>query len=485
MKRLFVCCDGTWNSPRDIQDGVPVPTNVLKFYNCVLSQDTTDPRAPIAQLRYYHPGIGAGEGTLRRLWDGATGTGLSQNIKTAYKWLSDHYDPGDQIFLLGFSRGAFTVRSLSGMIYHCGLVSVPTWAEVEQAYDLYRLRPTRADTERKQATFRAEKKTDERRRIHFLGVWDTVGALGIPRKIDWLSIGSRRNRFHNTGLAPIVTHAFHAIAIDEMRSSFSPTLWTTCPPTVSELKQVWFTGVHADVGGGYKETELSDCTLKWMIEQAERCGAAMDDHMVGQIRGDCRGVLHDSLQGFFKFVGSQPRSMPDLDAPGMTRFNETINGTVFDRRARPPIAQTPYRPSVLLAKGQSTTFTVYARDYWNWTGIFLEAGATYEFEVDSTQIWKDAMIETNADGYRGNPIQWLFSWLKRFPGHPWFCLTGAVSDTGNPTVSGDPPPMTMLWIGTHATHTCHKEGYLYCFANDASGFYFNNRRAVTARITRV
>ena len=84
MKRLFVCCDGTWNSPRDHQDGVPVPTNGLKFYNCVLPQDATDPRAPIVQLRYYHPGIGAGEGTLRSLWDGFTGTGLSQNIKTAY-----------------------------------------------------------------------------------------------------------------------------------------------------------------------------------------------------------------------------------------------------------------------------------------------------------------------------------------------------------------------------------------------------------------
>ena len=112
MKRLFVCCDGTWNSPRDHQDGVPVPTNGLKFYNCVLPQDATDPRAPIVQLRYYHPGIGAGEGSLRSLWDGFTGTGLSQNIKTAYKWLSDHYDPGDQIFLLGFSRGAFTAQKL-------------------------------------------------------------------------------------------------------------------------------------------------------------------------------------------------------------------------------------------------------------------------------------------------------------------------------------------------------------------------------------
>jgi len=113
MTRLFVCCDGTWNAPTDVQDGVPVPTNVVRFYNALADVDANG----IRQLRYYHPGVGTEEVSwLGRAWAGSTGAGLARNIKSAYYWLAENFRPGDEIYLLGFSRGAFTVRSLSGFL---------------------------------------------------------------------------------------------------------------------------------------------------------------------------------------------------------------------------------------------------------------------------------------------------------------------------------------------------------------------------------
>lgn len=491
MRRLFVCCDGTWNAPEDRRDGVPVPTNVLKLYNSVAPRDERDPRAPIPQLRYYHPGVGTGEGVLRRILDGITGTGLSENVRSAYKWLADHYQPGDEIYLVGFSRGAFTVRSLAGMIRCCGLPPEPSWPAVDEAFRVYRLPKGRARSEARRATFREAHPSDPNLKIHFLGVWDTVGALGIPHRLDWLfgwlAAGHRSNRFHDTALCDRVTHAVHALAADEMRSSFAPTLWTSDPLPHQTLKQVWFPGVHRDVGGGYKETALSDATLQWMMGEAAGVGAAFDAAMAAQLRPDCRGVLHDSLSGLMKFVGSQPRSLPCLDGAGTApRYGQAVADAIRDRRAGPPISQAPYRPTLALLPGQSVEVRVYARDYWNETGVYLEAGRQYAFAVvDARQTWLDWTRQADANGYRGNLLQRLAGRLKRVPEANWFCLCGAVADALMPSVAGDPPPITQFAIGIGRTHACRQGGYLYLFANDVPGFYFNNRGSLLVRISCV
>src|SRR6266567_2642363 len=138
MKNLVVCCDGTWNTPDEMDHGLPSPTNVVKLYNALARDD--------AQAAYYHPGVGVGKGWWDHLAGGGTGEGLDQNIMSAYHWLARTYGVGDKIFLLGFSRGAYTVRSLGGLISKCGLLDLTqpeleletVWRRVREVFAAYR-----------------------------------------------------------------------------------------------------------------------------------------------------------------------------------------------------------------------------------------------------------------------------------------------------------------------------------------------------------
>jgi uncharacterized protein (DUF2235 family) len=484
MKRLFVCCDGTWNAPTDLHDGVPVPTNVCKFYNALTERDASNPAVPVEQLRYYHPGVGTNESWLRRIWDGAVGNGLARNVQSAYKWLADHYVERDQIFIIGFSRGAFTARSVAGFINRCGLPNAPSWDLVDEAFALYRLDPHATATIDALARFKVAHPSPTKLEIHFVGVWDTVGALGIPRTFDPLGIDWHNNRFHDQTLCPLVRHAYQALAIDEIRSDFSPTLWIGPSALGQVVEQVWFAGVHADVGGGYQEDALSDQTLRWMVERASECGAAFHFDMLAQLAPDVDGVLHDSYAGVFRVTGSQPRSFPNLAAATqITPTGQQVHSSVVIRRARPPITQAPYRVSTSLQPGESATVEIYAREQWNWTGMFLEEGATYHFSAIGQ--WQDGGRAIGPDGDNGNPVQWLFAMLKRVRTAKWFCLIGSIGDASNPTVAGEPSAMTTFPMGRTATISVARQGYLYCYANDAWRFYFNNRGSLMLTVTRV
>lgn len=488
MKHLFVCCDGTWNAPTDLHDGVPVPTNVVRTYNALA------PTAPlsagsVAQLRYYHPGIGAGATIWRRLWDGAFGSGIAEQIQSAYKFLADHFNPGDRVFLLGFSRGAYTVRSLAGMLNRVGLVDRASWPEVGAAYQIYRLGTTEAAHAR---LSRLKASVGSRLRdipIDVIGVWDTVGALGIPipRHVAWLLPGLRNNRFHDTTLSPHVLNAFQVLAIDERRASFSPTLWEESPPpaTTQHVEQVWFPGVHSDVGGGYRETGLSDASLSWMLGKLLAAGAGLDASLTAQLKPDPLGVLHDSFRGFFALGGSQPRSIPSLQpGAGPPPPTQAISQTTRDRHACPPIAQAPYRETIRLASGQSISCTVYAREPWNWTGIFVEPNDVYDITASSSSSWKDAGIICDTRGYRR---VWLapFTRLRRVPAANWFCLCAAVANARNPAVSGIPARASTFVIGLSKRISTMRGGYLYLFANDIEFMYFNNRGSASVNIMRL
>ncbi len=331
MKRLFVCCDGTWNSPTDLHDGVPVPTNVTRFRNALAESDSRGN----PQVTYYHTGVGTDGGWLKRAYEGATGSGLSANVQSAYKWLCDTYRPGDLIYLLGFSRGAFTVRSLGGLINRCGLPQGIDWSTVGNAYSVYRLNPESAIEKQKKAEFRKEHASDPSLSIYFIGVWDTVGALGIPRDVNPLGFQLKNSQFHDTTLSSIVKNAFHALAIDEMRANFAPTLWTGTPATGQTVEQVWFPGVHADVGGGYQEAGLSNAALKWMIEKAQSTGAQFRDELIQQIAPKTTGVLHDSNKGVFALGYSEPRSFPEISASGHKPTNQSIHASATSTATRP------------------------------------------------------------------------------------------------------------------------------------------------------
>ena len=270
-KRLIVCCDGTWNTADQAISGRPCPTNVTKLALSIGPEDS----AGVRQCVYYHSGVGT---TRReRLLGGAFGVGLDRNVRDAYRFLIDNYEPGDQLYFFGFSRGAFTARSLAGLVRNSGILRRENAGRMNEAWALYR---SSADKPSGVAStlFRGAYAYEPEQRIHFIGVWDTVGALGIPALGPrWLKpivkLIDHRWEFHDTKLSTRVDGAFHALAIDERRAVFEPTVWHQQPGAGGqELQQVWFTGVHCDIGGGYPDTSLSDITLLWMADRARQYG---------------------------------------------------------------------------------------------------------------------------------------------------------------------------------------------------------------------
>ncbi len=294
-KRIIFCADGTWND-------ATTNTNVYKIFKAM---NFTAEQCPI-----YDDGVGADGNALQKLLGGAFGNGLDQKIKDGYTRISHLYELGDQIFLFGFSRGAYIARSLAGMIAICGLPTQNVDDNLTaQAFEAYRAhdtnlrKPLLASLQQKYQIAIAD--------LAMVGVWDTVGALGIPAVfggIDMLQYG-----FCDTNLHPNVKNAYHAVSIDERRREFPATLWTSAPVPGQTIEQVYFTGVHCDVGGGYPETGLSDITLSWMMRKA----AALDVDFNAAVYQQYQkldpklalDVKHESWTPLWAFPN--PRTVPD------------------------------------------------------------------------------------------------------------------------------------------------------------------------------
>ena len=491
MRNLIVCCDGTWNDPGDEDEGVPAPTNVVRLCEMV-DRASPDP----GQLVEYQPGVGTG-GFFDRLLGGAIGWGVEDDIRACYYWLAQKYRPGDRVFLFGFSRGAFTVRSLAGMICKLGIVRLDEDDDSEDVIDLVYEKGYRKGG-RPKAKFHEGSK-----QVEFIGVWDTVGALGIPDDkalLNWLD-RPRRFRFHDTRLSPHVRHARHAVAIDEQRGSFAPTLWDMEKVgKKQDVKQLWFPGVHSDVGGGYREKGLSDGALLWMIEESRNAGVVYRESAVDEIAPNARDVLHDSHSGMMKVLVTAPRTIPRLAQRG------AFHRSVFVRREAPVVERAAYLPERPFVQGR-VELDVNAKQYWNWTGVYLEAGRGYRFEASGR--WWDRKTRCgpagadddvfDADGlarlagslagkaeelFKKLPEQTRadFAGSKRYEEAKWLALIGAIADSDNPEMDGTHDRLTSFVIGAGCTHTPERSGYLYCFANDAWGFYGNNRGFVTVTI---
>jgi uncharacterized protein (DUF2235 family) len=262
MRRLVVFCDGTWKSADD-----GVVTNVVKL------MDLTLPVAPdgTPQILYYGKGVGTGN-VVDRLTGGAFGDGLETNVKDAYRFLVQNYAEEDEIYLFGFSRGAFTARSLSGLIRCCWLVRKENAAHINEAYKIYRQKHPDGADKPDAVAFRG--KYSRQVRIKCIGVWDTVGALGVPGTL-FRRATTREHGFHDTALSSYVDNGFHALAIGEGRYTFEPSLWKSAPKDGQRVEQRWFAGAHSNVGGGYNEHGLSDYALRWMADRAVGCGLAL------------------------------------------------------------------------------------------------------------------------------------------------------------------------------------------------------------------
>ncbi|TBW48041.1 DUF2235 domain-containing protein [Marinobacter halodurans] len=321
-KAIIVCCDGTWNRPES-EANQAEPSNVLK---CVRALKAHSGRRD--QVVYYDNGVGTGGGLDR--WLGSLfGAGLSANLLQAYRFITNNWAPSDDIYLLGFSRGAYTVRSLAGFIHTLGLLGKSEMHFLPLAYRWYRAEPGHERDSVPQAALVEELQQSSRRiPIRFLGVFDTVGALGIPlpglRKLSRPWVG-----FHNTQLSDSVSYAVQALAIDEARVSFKPDLWTY--PADASLHedesvarrtlQVWLPGVHGDVGGGYASTGLSDLALQFMISQANQHGLEWRLGDVFQTPPETRYMApsHNSLTLPYRLFGAydRPIGLAQREAMGL------------------------------------------------------------------------------------------------------------------------------------------------------------------------
>ncbi len=291
MKRLVSCCDGTWNTA-----GQKCPTNVCRLKEGVAPAGSDG----VQQECFYHPGVGTRK--WERLRGGAFGFGLSRDVRDCYRFLVENYEDGDELFFFGFSRGAFTARSTAGFVRNAGILRPEHADRIDEAYALYRSheRPDAPSA----VAFRERFSVSMETPIRFIGVWDTVGALGVPNiGLPGTNFLNRRYQFHDTQLSSKVRSAFQALAIDEARRPFLPTLWQVQPQAVGQqVEQVWFTGVHCDVGGGYPETALADITYHWMTDRARSCGLGFLDPPTPLDPALLTGKLHNSRTGLYAWL---------------------------------------------------------------------------------------------------------------------------------------------------------------------------------------
>lgn len=370
MKRIVIFCDGTWN-----RSDSTTPTNVVQLARAVEPSDASG----IVQIPIYIQGVGTDDGvtwlsrTLDRTLGGAFGWGLLENIVEAYRHLVFLYEPGDAIQIFGFSRGAYTARSLAGFIRSTGIVNRNALDRIPEAIRRYRTMgdPTthpdsdeshrfRSElspglvTSRQEAEWRrAQGRPDAPRlRIDFLGVWDTVGALGVPAHVPVIgSLTRRRYRFHDADLSSMVASARHAVALDERRRAFEPARWTNVAelnaaapdPAAQPYRELFFAGDHGSVGGGGDIRDLSSIALDWMIEGAERAGLRVNASQRDAIRAECKPLgplcnrsepprgLGESITRFRPRDRTGPERLDELHDSVLTRWSDTT----LPKRYRP------------------------------------------------------------------------------------------------------------------------------------------------------
>jgi type VI secretion system (T6SS) phospholipase Tle1-like effector len=361
-KRIILLLDGTWNDA----DVGPCDTNIVRLReiigrsldgssriapsNSPAAEDSTVQRVSgrtylgqTEHIVFYERGVGTGP-LLDRIKGGSFGDGLSGNIRRAYKFLSFYYEPGDQIFVFGFSRGAYTARSLVGYIGSAGLLTRGNCTPVleRKAWDYYRTDPN----DRMPGIWAELTPLVHDRgafRIACLGVFDTVGALGVPLP-QFYRLNRESYEFHNVELSSITNVNLHALAVDEHRQPFAPTVWRKpkFKSFATATEQVWFAGSHADIGGGYIEEvrraetnikALDDITLDWMLKRVAHHfdGFPFNEQVWKLLDSSWSSApQHPSRTGFYKLMPLALRAIANRSLAAFG-WREKIVG--FDRHA--------------------------------------------------------------------------------------------------------------------------------------------------------
>ena len=505
-KNIIICCDGTGNEFGEQN------SNVVKLYRVLKLDD------PAQQIAYYHPGVGTMGAknaltAIGRWWTWfrglAFGYGISENIADAYQYLMRNFQNGDQVFIFGFSRGAYTARALCGFLEMMGLLSSGNEGQIPYAMRLFKRNDrsfwTRLafwkvppDKFRVADSFQKTFCRDRQCKPHFVGVWDTVSSVG--RILDPLAHG--RGLPYTKKLKDVEVIR-HAVSIDERRAFFRTNLVQelTDDGEARDIKQVWFPGVHSDVGGSYPEGEsgLSKITLKWMLREAKAAGMVMDDDLAAALLGESayyarpmpNAMMHNSETIAWwagEFLPRRGPRGPNLFRRRPIPEGARIHQSAFDRKRL--VASYKFRNApnaysvedesapaiypVHLEEGEQFVAGIHAQVKWNDTGLQLRRGERYRFVASGT--WNDASIRCGPEGYPSRSLFFrLLQWRRRFPRGQWFELIGAL----------DRDEKSAFAIGAGTEMEMDRDGVLYCYANDLRGFYGNNSRVVTLSIVRL
>jgi uncharacterized protein (DUF2235 family) len=429
-RRLIVLFDGTDNTPKD-------RTNVWRTHELLADKDA----AGVPQLKIYIKGVGTELG--ERVRGSIFGGTISTRIRSGYQWLVDNYAEGAEIYVFGFSRGAFSARSLVQMLANCGLTrpeASSVWRTeqvfdryeqismqtVEQIAPIWRLRYWQRNPDQQPAGLNPtpddQRLMDESQvrevKIRMAGLWDTVGAIGKNALQD-RAVATQKASAHNVRPTKAQEYGYHALAIDEHRPMFDVTLWRAFVEDgaandvrakyADHYEQRWFIGAHSDVGGGYGEDSLPDLSLSWMMSKASALGLAFT-YTIEPQRGAWHAPIHDSFEAFagqvlamwdklipgdqrnYRQIGKEAR--PVITAAGVTgtlwAINERIDDSVMQRWNEDPTYRPPglveylRRRPELIPIGTSLaqrTHRIYANQYWNETGVYLRANTRYRIRV--------------------------------------------------------------------------------------------------------
>ncbi|MCF6319322.1 MAG: DUF2235 domain-containing protein [Proteobacteria bacterium] len=354
-KNIVLCADGTGQS-----GGVGSNTNVWRIYDAI---DIKHPK--VKQLTFYDNGVGTNKNILMKTMGLVFGFGLSKNIRELYKYAVMHYKKGDNLYLFGFSRGSHTIRLLAELICTFGLLNPKSFdneKELDKAINalqkqfksairlawwknIFTSSSTDKEAKRrkltesklsikrkkyeknlhaliqKQTTNKHKDSHDTQENIHkdvkiqFIGVWDTVSAVGMPIEEMRNSLLFAHHAFVDHKLNRLVQRACHALAIDEKRHTFKPELWDqTDAIDQQRIEQVWFSGVHTNVGGGYRKDQLAHVSLEWMMNQAHEKGLLFRESRKKEFsqQGNYNGTMYDSRSGLAAFYRYKPRNIQEL-----------------------------------------------------------------------------------------------------------------------------------------------------------------------------
>lgn len=322
-KNIIICADGTGN-----KGGYTPDSNVYKTYNGVDIHDSVT-----KQISFYDNGVGTATNKFWRMLCGALGLGFQRNVRELYRFLAMNYSPGDDVYLFGFSRGAATVRAFLGFISTCGLVNgkdLPYEKLEEYTRDAFEAYKASKYNDAKAKRFRSHENSHGIVPIHFVGVWDTVSALGLTAWVDKIGIVSKflaavtklmdkalnlvwKHHFYKYQLTDNIENACQALALDDERTSFWPMVWDETG-FKGKVEQVWFAGMHSNVGGGYERAGLATVSLYWMLLRAADAGLKFKSGFINTQKEDANvnGRLYNSRDGFAILYRYHPREIKKL-----------------------------------------------------------------------------------------------------------------------------------------------------------------------------